>query len=131
MNPVPCCLQTGADHCLRRPLAIGARDMDHGRQGVLRIAQSIQQPPHPVKGQINDLGVQRHHARQHSIRCLLRHFAGVLALSSDANAWGTSPPSVGAGRSPRTAGGSLSSIRVMLINSSRIWGRGVTRSNMP
>jgi hypothetical protein len=50
-----------ADHGQCAALAIGAGNMDHRRQPVLRIAQRVQQPPHAVERQVDDLGVQRHH----------------------------------------------------------------------
>src|SRR5690606_7283845 len=40
-----------------RALAVGARDMDHRRQPVLRIAERGAQGPHPVQRQVDALGM--------------------------------------------------------------------------
>ena len=64
------CFEPRADHCLRGAFAVGARDVDHRRQAAFWIAERIQQTPHPIKRQVNDLGVQRHHAREDDVRIL-------------------------------------------------------------
>ena len=40
-------------------LAVGAGDMDHRRQPVLRIAERVEQPGDPVERQIEALRMQR------------------------------------------------------------------------
>ena len=61
-------LHPGTDHRLGATFAIGARQMHHRRQAVLRITQSRQQSPNPIQVQINDLGMQRHHPLKDDVR---------------------------------------------------------------
>ena len=114
-------LQPRPDHRLSGPFAIGARDMDHRRHPAFGVAQQGQQTDHAAHGQINHLGVQRHHPLQNRVR-RLRH-----ALA----AFGAGSASTGAGRSPFTAGGISINMRITVTSSSRIALRWVTRSNMP
>ena len=127
--------QPGPDHRQRRTLAVGARDMDDRRQAVLRVAQPVQQAPDPVQRQVDDLGMKRHHPIKDDVGCRAAHLlsAGlsVASVSPSASGASASAPASGAGRSPFTSGGRFSSIRVMVISSSRICPRGVTRSSIP
>ncbi len=102
----PRTFQSRADHGLGRSLAVRARDMDHGRQVVLRIAKRTQQPPHPIQRQVNHLGVQPHHARQDYIRPL-GHGISPWWVADQALSAGSSAGagSAGAGSSPLIAGG--------------------------
>ena len=58
MNAISRRLQHGAQIGDDRALAVGAGDMDDGRQAALRMAQALEQPPGAVQGQIDDLGMQ-------------------------------------------------------------------------
>ena len=60
-------LEPRTHHGDRGALAVGARDVDHGRQGVLRVAQRVQEPPDPVEHQVDALGVQRHEPIEHGV----------------------------------------------------------------
>ena len=126
-------LQPGPDHRLGRSLAVGSGQMDHRRQVAFRMVQRRQQPPHPVQRQVDDLGMQRHHPLQDDIRRRRRHAVSGAVLSSPPSSGASCGASTasGAGRSPATAGGRPSNIRVMVINSSRSAVRGVTRSSIP
>ena len=129
MYLAPLRLQTRADHRLTGTFAIGSGDVDHRWQAVLRVAKRIQQPPNAVQCQIDHLGVQGHHPLQDDVRTGIGHFSGVAPSESGASICAGS--SDGGGSSPLIAGGRPNSIRVIEISSSRIWGRGVTRSSMP
>ena len=111
MNLCPPRLQPGADHRLRAALAIGARNMDHRRQGPLGVAQHRQKPMHPVHRQVDDLRMQRHHPLKDQIRAVHRaaHFASAATARSP-----------GGGRSPLIAGERPINMRRTVINSSRI-----------
>jgi len=65
-----CGLDPGADHGLGRTLAIGACDMDDGGQIAFGIAQGTQKVVHPVKREVDDPGVQRHHPFKNDFRGL-------------------------------------------------------------
>ena len=71
-----CRFQTGTDHGLSRPFAVGPCDVDHRRQVILWIAQSVQQTPDTVQRQVDDFWMQRHHARKDCVRCLHAHVVG-------------------------------------------------------
>ncbi len=133
MHALVCGLKTCADHGQCAAFAVGAGNMHHGRYGILRIVQSGQQPPDAVQCQVNHFGVQRHHPLKDDVgssRCHGADFA-VSAEGSGAVSAEEGAGASGFGRSPLTAGLRPSSIRVMVISSSRISPRGVTRSSMP
>ena len=52
-----------------RALAVGAGDMDHRRQPPLRIAERGQNAPHPLKRQIDALGMQLREPRDNGVDC--------------------------------------------------------------
>ena len=67
MHPVARRLEDRAHEGDQRPFAVGARDMDHRRQPVLRPAELVQQIHGPAEGQVDLLGVQRHQPRQYGV----------------------------------------------------------------
>ena len=120
----------GAHHGLGRAFAIGARDMDHGRQAVFRIAKGREEPVHAVERQVDDLGVQGHHAVEYGVGP--GHFlAEAGGTTGTGTGTGSAAAATGAGRSPLMAGGWPLNIRRMVVNSSRRCLRWVTRSSMP
>ena len=52
-----------------RTLAVGAGDMDHRRQLLLRIAQPLEQAQDAPERQVDQLGMQREEARQQEVGC--------------------------------------------------------------
>ena len=66
-------LKPGADHRLGGAFAIGARDMDHRGQFVLRVVQRRQETPDPIQRQVDDLGMQRHHTGENGVGGLFGH----------------------------------------------------------
>ncbi len=50
-----------------RAFAVGAGDMDHGRQPPLRMVERGQNAPHPIERQVDQLGVQRREPRERRI----------------------------------------------------------------
>ena len=113
-------LKPRADHGLGAALAIGSGNMNNRRQEAFGMAKRRQQPFHPPHGQINHLGMQRHHALQNGVRAgLCRHHTFASAITP------------GGGRSPLIAGVWFISMRRIVTNSSRRSLRWVTRSNMP
>ncbi len=61
MRPQPRAFEARADHRDGRSLAVGARDMDHWRDAPLWVAERVEDAPHPVQRQVDDLRVERHH----------------------------------------------------------------------
>src|SRR5207248_5063764 len=59
--------ETGAQCREGRSLAVGARDMNRGRQPVLRVAERGEQALDAAQGQVDLFRVQRHQALQHPI----------------------------------------------------------------
>ena len=122
-----CCeasaFDTGAEHGQRRTFAIGPCDMDHGGEFVLRVAERVEQLPHAIQREVDDLGMKRHHPLKDDIRSCVHVLASAFVSVAS--------PAFGAGRSPATAGGISMSIRMIWTSSSRIFVRGVTRSSMP
>ncbi len=52
-----------------RALAIGAGDMDHRRQALLRIAEALEQAQYAAEREVDQLGMQRQEARQQQVGC--------------------------------------------------------------
>jgi hypothetical protein len=59
MNAFAQGLGDGADEGDQRSLAVGSRDMDHGRQAALRMAECREQTLDASKRQVDRLRVQR------------------------------------------------------------------------
>ena len=136
MNRLACAFQPCAQHGLGRTLTIRARDVDHWRQVVLRISYRVQQTPDPIKDQIHHFGVQRHHPFQDDVGFVRAHASDFCSSAASVASATLSAVSVvssgsGAGKSPLIAGDSPNNMRMIVINSSRIFFRCVTRSNMP
>ena len=107
-----------ADHRLGGPLAIGPGDVDHRGQIAFGVSKRRQKAVHAVKRQVDDLGVQGHHAIKNGVGTRGHFFA-------------VSTASTGAGRSPLMAGDCPVNMRRIVTSSSFIALRWVTRSSMP
>ena len=121
-------LKTRADHGQSAAFAVGSGNMHHRRQTGMRVVHGLEQPPNAVKGQVDYLGVQRHHPLEDDVGSCCGHGA-VLAASFAVSTAGSAAGAAGAsgfGRSPLIAGLRPSNIRTMVISSSRISPRGVT-----
>src|SRR5271155_5500835 len=105
--------ETRADHCHRRPFALGAGDMHYRRKPVLRVAERGEQPLDTLERQVNKLRVQTAEPLEHPIARLCGHEA--LSVSDPAIADGC-----GSRKSPR-----------MRPNVACKSARGTTRSTMP
>ena len=116
--------QPGPDHRLSAALAVGPRNVDHRRNAALGVAKHGKQTLDAAQGQVDDLGMQRHHPLKDDIRRNTHALASAEAGSDRA-------ASAGAGRSPLIAGGRPVSMRTSVTNSSRISLRWTTRSSIP
>ena len=67
MDAIAAGFETGAQRRDRRPLAVGARDMNRGRQPGLRVTERGEQALDAAQGQVDLFRVQRHQALQHPI----------------------------------------------------------------
>ena len=59
MHPSPGRFKHRAHERNGRSFAVGARDMDDGRQALFRMAQPLEHMPHAVERKIDALGMQR------------------------------------------------------------------------
>ena len=82
VNPQARSLQDRAQIGDRRPLAVGAGDMDHRRYFFLGILQPRQHPVHAIEAEVDTLRVQRGQPRDHIAERILR------SGSRRVHAWG-------------------------------------------